>query len=378
MKTILDLGLFTGVSQSEHFGNLKNLIPVREMSPSATPIAWPEGEQIALPDTYSTAEGEQSVQALLERTSTSALLIIRDGEIRHESYYGTGGRDVQWLSMSVAKSFVSALVGQLVADGRIRSIDDPISEYIEVEEGSAYDGVSIRNVLLMSSGARWSEDYSDPQSDALGLSLALGGAQGDLDSFVRGMHKELTPGSVCRYNSGDTQALGMLIRAATGGTIADYMQQVLVEPLGFEYPSYWLIDGSGIEAAFAGLNLTARDYARLGELYRRGGEWNGRQVIPAEWVRDSVRQTAPQCKLSAQEEFADIAYGYQWWLPLDTSEGAFTAIGVYNQFVYVDPTTNTTIVKLSANQRYGLSLDESDNLEGANMALLHTLATMEF
>ena len=377
-KTFLELGLFTGVSQSENFANLKNMLSVREKAPSSNPIAWAEGERIELPETYLTSEGDQSVRELLERTSTSALLIIRDGEIRYEEYFGTGGREVQWLSMSVAKSFVSALIGLLVADGAIRSIDDPITDYITVDAGSAYDGVTIRDILLMSSGARWNEDYSDPNSDALKLGLALGGGDLDLDDFVRGMHKELKPGTVCRYNSGDTQVLGMLIRSVTGGTIAEYMQQKLVEPLGFECPSYWLLDRSGNEAAFAGLNVTARDFARLGELYRLGGAWHGQQVIDAGWVRDSTHITADQCDMPASADFPAIGYGYQWWLPTGGSAGVFTGIGVYNQFVYVDPTTNTTIVKLSANQTYGLSEKESDNLEGANLALLHSLATVTF
>src|SRR5690625_7683836 len=108
-KTFLDLGLFTGVSQSENFGNLKNILPVREMAPSSRPIGWPQGDTIELPKTYDTSQGEQSVTVLLERTATSCLLILRDGRVRYERYFGSGGRDVQWLSMSVAKSFVSAL-----------------------------------------------------------------------------------------------------------------------------------------------------------------------------------------------------------------------------------------------------------------------------
>ena len=190
------------------------------------------------------------------------------------------------------------------------------------------------------------------------------------------MERALEPGTVCRYNSGDTQVLGLLIRTVTGGTIAEYMQKKLVEPLGFEYPSYWLLDGSGIEAAFAGLNLTARDFARLGELYRRGGNWHGTQVIDESWVRDSTHVTADQCVLD-EPGMPATGYGYQWWLPgVDT--GIFTGIGVYNQFVFVNTNTNTTIVKLSANPTYGLSPSDDDNMEGANLALLHALSNAEF
>jgi CubicO group peptidase (beta-lactamase class C family) len=372
-----DLGLFTGISQSENFSNLKHLVPVREMPAASNPRPWPVGAPIELPEAFAVHGAHRSVHEFLARTATSALLVIRDGEIRYENYWAPGARQVQWLSMSVAKSFTSALVGAAVADGAIRSIDDAISDYLTVEPGSAYDGVSIRDVLLMSSGARWNEDYSDPSSDAKSLMDATAGDGGNLEHFVAHLVKDFEPGTVCQYNSGDTQALGLLIRAATGRSISDYMQTKLIEPLGFEDPGYWLLDASGTELAFGGLNLTARDFARIGELYVRGGEWHGTQVIDEAWVRDSVRVTADHCVLEAEDGFPATGYGYQWWLPRG-EENVFSAIGVYNQFVYVNPATRTTIVKLSANPTYGLSVSEDDNLEEANLALLNTISSLDF
>lgn len=376
-KTIGDLGIFTGVDQLENFANLKNLIPVAEMVSTRPPLPWAQGDPISLPSEYVLNGEKKSVEELLERTSTSALIIIRDGKIRFEQYWKTGGPQVQWISMSVAKSFVSALVGLLVADGAIRSIDDAISDYIEVVPGSAYDGVSIKNVLLMSTGARWSEDYSDPTSDALKLMLAMAGEGGDLDDFVRNMHKELEPGTVCRYNSGDTQVLGLLIRNASGKSVTEFMQERLMGPLGFEEAGYWLTDVAGNEAVFAGLNLVPRDFARLGQLYCDGGKFNGIQVIDPNWVKDSVRITSPQCELPADPEFPAIGYGYQWWLPTEP-KGSFSAIGVYNQFVFVEPTSRTVVVKLSANRTYGSSTLNKDNLEIENLALLKCLVETEF
>src|SRR5690625_1652750 len=146
--TFADLGLFTGISQSENFADLKNLIPVREMTPATNPRPWPLGDSIELPEHFETHDSRLEVNEVLARTATSALLVLRDGAIRYENYWNTGGRDVQWISMSVAKSFVSALVGALVDEGTIRSIDDPITDYITVPAGSAYDGVKIRDILL--------------------------------------------------------------------------------------------------------------------------------------------------------------------------------------------------------------------------------------
>ena len=292
-----------------------------------------------------------------------------------ELYRLSGGRQVQWISWSVAKSFVSALVGIAVSEGAIQSIDDAISDYIVVEPGSAYDGVSIRDVLQMSSGARWNEDYADATSDVHRLGATMAGAM-SLDTFVATMVAESKPGTVCRYNSGDTQALGALLVHATGRSLTDFMREKLVEPLGFESDAYWLVDGTGMEMAFAGLNMTARDFAKLGELYRNKGQWNGRQIVPEEWVITSVSADAPHLQPGQPilaDHPLDLGYGYQWWLP-NGDRGEFSAIGIYNQLIYVDLSRGVTIVKLSANPAYGTTMDESTNREMENIALLRAIA----
>ncbi len=335
----------------------------------------PSGPAASLPETYNFAGEDRSLAAFLAQTDTAALLVLQHGAVRHELYRLTGGPDVQWISWSVAKSFVSAFVGIAIAEGHIRAIDDPISAYITVEPGSAYDGTSIRHVLQMSSGARWNEDYTDTTSDVHRLGASMAGAM-SLDRFVATMVRESAPGTICRYNSGDTQALGALLVRATGRSLTEYMREKLVEPLGFEDDSYWLIDGTGMEMAFAGLNLTARDYAKLGELYRNHGRWQGRQIVPEAWVAASIRADAPHLQ-PGQPILAnhplDLGYGYQWWLPAG-ERGEFSAIGIYNQLVYVDPARAVTIVKLSANAAYGTSMDEATNREMENTAALRAVA----
>jgi CubicO group peptidase (beta-lactamase class C family) len=375
-QTLADLALFTGAPQHENFCRMKDLLDAREMAPSAKPHVWPEGTPITLPPSYEFDGATRPTGEFLVDTDTAALLVLVDGTVRYEHYALTGGPDVQWLSMSVAKSFISALVGIAVAEGHIRSIDDPISSYVPVETGSAYDGLPIRYALQMSSGARWNEDYHDPDSDIFRLSAATVGIGGTLDDFVAGLARESEPGTVCRYNSGETQVLGALLARATGRSVTAYMREKLGEPLGLVSPGYWLVDPAGVELSFAGLNLTARDFAKIGELYRNGGEWQGEQLVPAGWVHDSVTVTAPHLApgrpLVGGHSF-DLGYGYQWWLP-DGDRGEFTAIGVYNQFVYVDPTSATTIVKLSANRRYGTTTDESTNRDLENVAFLRAIA----
>jgi CubicO group peptidase (beta-lactamase class C family) len=374
-QRLTDLNLFSGQPQYETFARLKTILPTARMAPSAAPHPHTEGPVLALPPHYRFEGEDRSSEAFLEDTHTTALLALKAGDVRLERYRLSGGRGVQWISWSVAKSFVSALVGIAVEEGHVRSISDPISDYIAVEPGSAYDGVSIRDVLQMSSGARWNEDYNDPSSDVHRLGAAMAGAM-SLDTFVATMVRDAAPGTVCRYNSGDTQALGTLLVHATGRSLADYMQEKLVEPLGFEFESFWLVDATGREMAFAGLNVTARDFARLGELYRNHGRWKGRQVVPEAWVKASVCADAPHLKPGRPilaDHLLDLGYGYQWWLP-GGDRGEFSAIGIYNQLVYVDPSRDVTIVKLSANPAYGTSMEERTNREMENIAFLQAIS----
>jgi CubicO group peptidase (beta-lactamase class C family) len=374
--SLTDIGLFTGVAQHENLARVRELAPISKMPASTLPFNWPVGRQISLPGTYQFAGAMHSTERFLAATDTAALLVLIDGEIRYERYLLTGGPKVNWLSMSVAKSFVSALVGIAVDEGHISGIDEPISSYVPVDQDSAYDGVSIKNVLQMSSGARWNEDYNDPRSDVHQLTRAMMGVGGGLDGFVARMAKETGPDVVCRYNSGETQVLGALIAHATGRTLSEYMTEKLVEPLGFESPSFWVTDLLGTEMSYAGLNLTARDYAKLGELYRNGGMWQGRRILSKEWVRASTTIDSPIREAGQPivgTHGIDLGYGYQWWIP-GGHRGDYSAIGVLNQLVYVNPETATTIVKLSANRRYGTSDSESTNRDVENVEFLRAIA----
>jgi CubicO group peptidase (beta-lactamase class C family) len=280
------------------------------------------------------------------------VLILKDGNIRFEQYWSTGGPDETWLSMSVAKSFISALVGIAIDQGHIRSIQDPVTDYAPELGGSAYDGVAIKDILQMSSGAAWNEDYGDPESDInrFGRIFALGGSMNEFAATLQG---EFKPGTYNRYNSTDTQVLGMVLTNAVGRSINDYMTEMLWHPLGAENQGWWLTDSDGMEMAFGGLNATAKDYAKLGELYRLGGALDGRQIVPAAWVQASVTPDAAHL-MPGDNPASDwpLGYGYQWWIP-GGDKGEFMAVGVYNQFIYIAPESKTVIVKLSANSAYG-------------------------
>lgn len=350
--------LFSGAEQYEYFDRLDELYPVSRMTASANPFHLSDGPSLVLPASFVFAGREVSTDAFLAETDTAALLVLKDGAVRFEQYWLTGGRDVRWLSMSVAKSFVSAAIGIAIAEGRIGSVEEPITKYAPSLAGSAYDGVRIKDILQMSSGARWNEDYGDSDSDIsrFGRIMALGGSFND---FAATLVRERDPGSYNLYNSIDTQVLGMLLVRATGQGIADYLQQKLWHPLGMESDAFWLVDSEGMEMAFGGLNATARDYAKLGELYRQGGVWRGEQIVPASWVHDSVTPDAPHL-MPGENPLSDypMGYGYQWWV-MEGDEGEYSAIGVYNQFIYVNPKRGLVIVKLSAFSDYAQTPDEA-------------------
>lgn len=374
--SLADVGLFTGAPQHENFCRVDKLAPVSRMPSASKPYTWPRGATISLPQTYTFEGTSRSTEDFLVNTDTAAILVLVDGAIRHGQYWLTGGPKVNWLSMSVAKSFVSALVGIAVQEEHIESIEDPVSKYVPVNPGSAYDGISIRNVLQMSSGARWNEDYNNPESDIYKMGLAQMGKGGGLNGFIAQMSKESPPDTVCRYNSGETQVLGALIAHATGRTLSSYMAEKLVEPLGFESPSFWVTDMLGTEMAYAGLNLTTRDYAKLGELYRNGGVWQGKRIINEGWVRASTTIDSPireAGKPIVADHAFDLGYGYQWWIP-PGNKGDYSAIGVLNQLVYVNPEKKATIVKLSANRRYGTSKSESTDQNMENVEFLRAIA----
>jgi len=348
--------LFSGAEQYENFASIAEFLPTSTMTASPNPYLFETvGTAPPLPAVFLFDGRQVPTKQFLEETDTSALLVLYNGKLLREDYWLSGGKTVNWLSMSVAKSFVATAIGIAVDEGKI-DIQQPITQYVQALKGSAYDGVRIKDVLQMSSGAAWNEDYGDINSDVnrMGRSMTFGSP---LSDFVAEIQPENAPGTLNRYNSGDTQALGMLLRAATGTTITAYMQEKLWHPLGMESNGYWIVDDEKMELAFAGLNATARDYAKIGELYRMKGRWRGAQLVSKQWIKDSTTADAPHLLPGLNADFP-LGYGYQWWLP-ESTEGEFAAIGVYNQFVYVNPSRNLVIVKLSANSNYAVSEEQS-------------------
>lgn len=318
-----------------------------------------EADPRDLPAGYEYKGMTKDVSRFLKDTWTTGLIVLSDGKVAHESYFLGNTAESKVISWSVAKSFISALVGIAVAEGRIADIRQPVSDYVPALKGSGYEGVSIKDVMQMSSGIQFSEDYDAFLSDInrLGRAIALGSP---LNDFVSSLKRERKPGTFHHYVSMDTQILGMVLRAATGETLASYLESRIWKPLGMESDAYWLVDGEGMELAFGGLNAVLRDYARLGQLYLNDGAWQGQQLVPAAWVRGSVTPDAPHLQPGNPASSWVLGYGYQWWIP-QRPDGDYLAIGVYGQFVYVDPKRQIVIAKTSAYPDY--------NLDGADKEL---------
>ena len=271
----------------------------------------------------------------VKRRAVTALVILRDGQITYERYYkGTGREDLR-ISWSMAKSVLSALFGTLVAEGAIPDLDAQVVDFVPALKGSAYDGVSIRDVLTMTSGVHFDEDYMKFSSDInrMGRVLGLGGS---MDGFAASLKtRDTEPGSHMHYVSVDTHVLGMVIKGATGRDPVDLMAERIIAPMGLEASPVMLTDGEGTGFVLGGLNLRSRDYARIGQMFLQGGFWNGRQIVPADWVAASTSHQA-----------ADGAgYGYQWWVPKDNADFGkdYMAQGIYGQFIYINPARKVVI-----------------------------------
>jgi CubicO group peptidase (beta-lactamase class C family) len=312
-----------------------------------------------------------STQAFLDFTLTDALLIIQHDSIKYE-YYGNGFKqNDHHISWSMAKSVVSALVGIAIQEGKIKSIEQTVTDYLPDFKGTGYDNVRVKDVLQMSSGVGFNEDYGDFNSDinVMGRYFALGMPMAD---FAKRLKREREPGTFNHYVSIDTQVLGMILVKATGKSISDYMNEKLWSQINAEDDAYWIVDKAGMEFALGGLNLTARDYAKVGQLFLDSGKWKGKQIVPQQWVRASVTPDAPHV-MPGKRDNAILAdgYGFQWWIPFGAKD-EFDAQGIYDQFIYVDPDKDLVIVKLSSN--YHFKTDKKRIFHELEIALFRAIA----
>lgn len=343
--------LFTPGRIVHHFTHMAQVFPSVPVPPAPSPRALTSGPALALPASFQAFEKTFGVAAYLRATGTDGLIVLQDGHVVFEQYYQGHTAATPHISWSLAKSMISAMIGIAREEGAIASVDDPVERYAPRLKGTAYEGVPLKAVLQMSSGVRFDENYDNPKADVVQLArtLVLGGS---FNAYAGKLAREHAPGTVRHYSSFDTQVLAMVLEGATGRRLPDYMREKLWQPLGAEAEARWLVDSEGMAMGFGGFNAVLRDYARFGQLYLDKGKVGERQLVPAAWIRESTTMDAAHLLPQAgQQNEHGIGYGYQWWIPQDAARD-YMGIGVYNQFIYVAPSTRTVIVKQSANHRY--------------------------
>ncbi|MBC7621541.1 MAG: serine hydrolase [Candidatus Saccharibacteria bacterium] len=297
------------------------------VSTSGTPSPLPTGAPLKL---------TSDVDAFMAGQRSAALLVMQDGKLRLERYglgFDGSGR---WTSMSVAKSGTSMLVGAAVKDGFIKSLDDKVSLYIPDLKGSAYDDVSVRQLLTMTSGVKWSEDYADPNSDVAKFSNQKPdeGVE-SIVSYMRKLPREAPAGTRWLYSTGETNLVGALVQQATKKPMATYLSEKIWVPAGMEQQATWLLSKTGQEVGGCCIQAAARDYARMGQFILDGAKVNGQSIVPDGWLVDATTKHASTGRPDL------TGYGYLWWI---YPNGNFTARGIFGQAIFIDPKRKLVIV----------------------------------
>lgn len=323
--------LFWSTEQRDAAFRALDALPVlakaRVIEAGDTVYPLPKGEPLGL-----------DVKDYMKSQRTSALVIVHDGKVVLEEYGLDFGPQGKWTSFSVAKSLTSTMVGAAVKDGHIKSLDDKVSTYIEGLKGSEYDNVTVRQLLTMTSGVRWNEDYEDPKSDVALFNEHK--AEDGLDvtvSYMRKLGREAPAGEKWVYKTGETNLIGVLVSEATGRPLAEYLSEKVWAPFGMEQDATWLLGSTGHEVAGCCIQAATRDMARFGLFIMGGGIAGGEQVLPADWI---AAATTRQADIGRPGK----GYGYQWWT---YDDGTYAAQGIFGQGIFIDPARKLVIASNS-------------------------------
>ena len=351
--------LYPNADRRVAFAHTNAWMPTRPLYPSASPYALETEIDDSLSSVTYKVDGETfTVADLLSREPLMGMAVVNGSTIKLEHYAADHGPESVWISFSVTKSFTSTLIGAAIKDGFIGSVDDKVEDYLPRLKGSDYGRVTLKNILQMSSGIAWNEDYTDPESDVSVAGTLQGVALTDYLSKLPQKHK---PGTVFNYNTAESNLLGEVLRAAIGNSAADYMNAKIWQGFGMEHAANWLQ-----AAPFAGetggccISASIRDYARLGIFVKNGGvDASGESILPENWMRDA---TAPSKGFEG--------YGYKWWLQGD---GAFMAAGIFGQYIYIDP-ANDVVISVHSNAPAAVDTNYHAHVDAAMAALAKSFA----
>ena len=341
VREVYDGRLYPDV-QVNTFRNIDRLFPTRVVRHGASVRELPVNSRTFGDFSYTSDGKTYDLYDVLSLNRVSGLLIIKDGEVVFEKYLLGNTRDTRWMSMSVVKSMTATLIGAAIQDGHIESIDDPIVRYLPRFTDTAYDGVTVRQVLQMTSGVAWNETYTDPTSDRRRmLEAQIGQKPGDILDLMGELPRAAEPGPRWNYSTGETHVAGALVRAATGMPVADYLSEKIWSKAGMEADAnWWLESPDGLEVGGSGLSATLRDYARFGLFLLEEGVVGDEQVLPDVWMAEAGTPKTINGEV--------VEYGYMLW-PLHNN--SYAAIGIFGQFVFVDPDKDLVVAMWSAQSK---------------------------
>ena len=339
------------------FGNIRGVFPSRTVSVGDSVktlnAAYRDFDNL----TYQVQGQTYKLADFFKRKAHRGLIVVKGNDIVLEDYATGHTEETRWVSFSVSKSITSMLIGAAVKDGYIDSVDEKVADYLPRLKGTSYEDVRIKDVLHMASGVAWNEDYADPASD-VALAGALNGI--DLVQYLAKLPKVAKPGTTFNYNTGETNLAGELLRSAIGNNASEYLEHKIWKPYGMEHDAYWLLSSEdGVETGGCCLNATLRDYARIGMFAKAEGVLaDGTQVLPAQWMNDSV---------TPSEGFD--GYGYLWWL---FDEGAYSARGIFQQWIFIDPKRDL-VIAVHSNALQAVEDDDFRHVAAAVQALRESL-----
>jgi CubicO group peptidase (beta-lactamase class C family) len=349
--------LFSAETRVENHRNMKRIFPWRDIAASPKPFTFPKVEK-ALPIEFMFEGAPRKLDDFLERTQTSSFVVIKNGTLASERYFLGADERSQFTSWSMAKSFLSTLIAMALKDGTIKSLDDKAEVYVPELKGKPYGSISIRHLLQMSSGIKFDETYTNQLSDINLLFYRVFLLGSKITDVVSGYDQEVPSGTRFKYISSDSQVLSWVLSKATGMPLTQFLQTRLWSPLGMESSAFWSVEREGgSEIAYCCLNATARDFAKLGQLFLDQGQWGGQQLLPDGWVSEATRPSQPYLQPGATPQKIR-GYQYQWWVP-ENYEGEYFANGVWGQMMWVSEKNKVVIVKTSVDKDYRANLPET-------------------
>lgn len=322
------------------FRNIDRLFPTRRVSASRRPFPLPSTGQPFPAISFTDGGVQYDLERYLDLNRIAGLLVLKDGRIALERYRFGNTERTHWMSMSIAKSITSTLVGAALRQGSIRSLSDSVTRYVPALAGSSYAGVTVRELLMMASGVRWNETYSDPRSDRRRLLEAqISQVPGSALALMKSLPRAAAPGTRNNYNTGETQVVAEVLRAAVGRPLAEYLSDRIWSRFGMETDASWWLDSpDGVEIGGSGFSATLRDYGRFGLFILSGGVAGGDSILPAGWIAEA---TTPKTLRNG----TPLDYGYLWWPGRDST---FMAMGIHGQYLYVNPAAEVVIVAWGA------------------------------